>query len=73
LTPASPEAQRAIWNIDMQSTEVPPIKVTIVGGGIGGLTAVLALLQRGIDVDVALRSPFDLMADRQSYPSWLGN
>ena len=36
----------------MQSTEVSPIKVTIVGGGIGGLTAALALLQRGIDVDV---------------------
>ena len=36
----------------MQSTEASPIKVTIVGGGIGGLTAALALLQRGIDVDV---------------------
>src|ERR1700675_1571783 len=43
---------KAILNIDMQSTEVSPIKVTIVGGGIGGLTAALALLQRGIDVDV---------------------
>ena len=38
----------------MQSTEVSSIKVTIVGGGIGGLTAALALLQRGIDVDVCL-------------------
>ena len=36
----------------MRSTEVLPIKVIIVGGGIGGLTAALALLQRGIDVDV---------------------
>jgi len=36
----------------MQSTEVSPIKVIIIGGGIGGLTAALALLQRGIDVDV---------------------
>src|SRR5579862_4946129 len=36
----------------MQSTELSPIKVIIVGGGIGGLTAALALLQRGIDVDV---------------------
>src|SRR5579862_8075565 len=36
----------------MQSTKVSPINVTIVGGGIGGLTAALALLQRGIDVDV---------------------
>src|ERR1700727_1577568 len=44
--------RKAIWNIDMQSTEESPIKVIIVGGGIGGLTAALALLQRGIDVDV---------------------
>ena len=26
--------------------------VAIVGGGIGGLTAALALIRRGIDVDV---------------------
>ena len=31
---------------------VSPHKVIIVGGGIGGLTAALALLQRGVDVDV---------------------
>ena len=36
----------------MRSTEVLTIKVVIVGGGIGGLTAALALLQRGIDVEV---------------------
>src|SRR5271155_5612218 len=29
-----------------------PLKVVIIGGGIGGLTAALALLQRGIDVEV---------------------
>jgi len=29
-----------------------PLKVVIVGGGIGGLTAALALLQRGVDVEV---------------------
>src|SRR3974390_400472 len=29
-----------------------PVKAIIVGGGIGGLTAALATLQRGIDVDV---------------------
>ena len=29
-----------------------PDKVVIVGGGIGGLAAALALLKRGIDVDV---------------------
>ena len=29
-----------------------PLKVVIVGGGIGGLTAALALLRRGIDVEV---------------------
>ena len=33
------------------ASALPP-KVIIVGGGIGGLTAALALLQRGIDVDV---------------------
>ena len=33
-------------------TNVSPPKVAIVGGGIGGLTVALALLQRGIDVDV---------------------
>lgn len=29
-----------------------PENITIVGAGIGGLTAVLALLQRGVDVTV---------------------
>ncbi len=29
-----------------------PLKIIIVGGGIGGLTAALALLRRGIDVEV---------------------
>src|ERR1700676_1445871 len=29
-----------------------PPKVVIVGGGIGGLTAALALLKRGVDVEV---------------------
>jgi len=28
---------------------------------------------RGEKLDFSLRSPFDLMVDRQSYPSWLGN
>jgi salicylate hydroxylase len=37
----------------MQSVaRAAPTKVIIVGGGIGGLTAALALLRRGIDVDV---------------------
>ena len=37
----------------MQSiVSVAPPKVIIIGGGIGGLTAALALLQRGIDVEV---------------------
>lgn len=37
----------------MQSmVSVVPAKVIIIGGGIGGLTAALALLQRGIDVEV---------------------
>lgn len=37
----------------MQSAvRVSPPKGTIIGGGIGGLTAALALLQRGIDVEV---------------------
>jgi salicylate hydroxylase len=29
-----------------------PLKIAVIGGGIGGLTAALALLRRGIDVDV---------------------
>jgi salicylate hydroxylase len=29
-----------------------PHKIAVIGGGIGGLTAALALLRRGIDVDV---------------------
>jgi anaerobic glycerol-3-phosphate dehydrogenase len=32
----------------MRSTEVLPIEVIIIGGSIGGFTAALALLQRGI-------------------------
>src|SRR5262245_59289266 len=32
-------------------------KVAIVGGGIGGLTAALALLREGIDVDVYEQAP----------------
>ena len=31
--------------------------VIIIGGGIGGLTAALALLQRGIDVDIYEQAP----------------
>jgi 2-polyprenyl-6-methoxyphenol hydroxylase-like FAD-dependent oxidoreductase len=34
-----------------------PDRIAIVGGGIGGLTAALALLQRGIDVDVYEQAP----------------
>src|SRR5579862_4206230 len=33
------------------ASALPP-KVVIVGGGIGGLTAALALLKRGVDVEV---------------------
>ena len=34
-----------------------PDSIAIVGGGIGGLTAALALLRRGIDVDVYEQAP----------------
>jgi salicylate hydroxylase len=34
-----------------------PDKIAIVGGGIGGLTAALALLRRGIDVEVYEQAP----------------
>ena len=34
-----------------------PERIAIVGGGIGGLTAAIALLQRGIDVDVYEQAP----------------
>ena len=32
-------------------------KIVIVGGGIGGLAAALALIRRGIDVDVYEQAP----------------
>jgi salicylate hydroxylase len=35
----------------------PPNTIAIIGAGIGGLTAALALLQRGLDVDVYEQSP----------------
>jgi salicylate hydroxylase len=45
-------ASPPIWSFAMQNSAKSPHKVVIIGGGIGGLTAALALLQRGIDVDV---------------------
>src|SRR5215475_11057383 len=38
--------------VDMKQITTSPLKVGIIGGGIGGLTAALALLKRGIDVEV---------------------
>ncbi len=32
-------------------------RIAVIGGGIGGLAAALALLQRGLDVDVYEQSP----------------
>jgi salicylate hydroxylase len=37
---------------DMKQITTSPLQVGIIGGGIGGLTAALALLKRGIDVEV---------------------
>ncbi len=34
-----------------------PDNIAVVGGGIGGLTAALALIRRGIDVDVYEQAP----------------
>ena len=34
-----------------------PRKIVIVGGGIGGLTAALSLLKRGLDVEVYEQAP----------------
>jgi salicylate hydroxylase len=34
-----------------------PRKVAVIGGGIGGLTVALALLRRGINVDIYEQSP----------------
>ena len=41
----------------MQKLANRPYRVAIVGGGIGGLTAAVALHQRGFEVDVYERSP----------------
>jgi salicylate hydroxylase len=41
----------------MQKPANRPYRVAIVGGGIGGLTAAVALHQRGFEVDVYERSP----------------
>src|ERR1700755_3253616 len=38
----------------MTATRAP---IVIVGGGIGGLTAALALLKRGVDVEVCEQAP----------------
>src|SRR5438045_3430926 len=35
-----------------READCAPPKIAVIGGGIGGLTATLALLRRGIDVDV---------------------
>ena len=39
------------WNADGD-----PLRLAVIGGGIGGLATALALLRRGIDVDVYERS-----------------
>ena len=34
-----------------------PDKIVIIGGGIGGLAAALALLERGLDVEIHEQAP----------------
>src|SRR5713101_2612142 len=35
-----------------RKADCDPLKIAVIGGGIGGLAAALALLRRGIDVEV---------------------
>src|ERR1700704_1809576 len=40
-----------------RTSDCDPLNIAIIGGGIGGLAAALALLRRGFDVDVYEQSP----------------
>ena len=51
-----PQRRRRAGNEALSAAAMPD-KIAIVGGGIGGLAAALALIRRGIDVDVYEQAP----------------
>lgn len=43
-------------SLRVSASEISPLKILIVGGGIGGLTAAIALRKQGHNIEVYLHS-----------------
>ena len=54
-----PEEQLINMNGHVESTESSGLKIIIVGGGIGGFSAAIALRQQGHDVEVSFSRLLD--------------